>query len=72
MLKHHTDMIDALFKYEFPSKVLKTKCAHVPWLLSASRDRRITLWKLIDGKIMTKSEYPTVKASLDGKRANQQ
>lgn len=72
MLKHHTDMIDALFKYEFPSKVLKTKCAHVTWLLSASRDRRITLWKLIDGKIMTKSEYPTVKASLDGKRVNQQ
>ena len=70
VLKHHTDMIDALFKYEFPPKVLKTKSAHVTWLLSASRDRRIALWKLIDGKIMKKSEYPTMKAMVDSKRGS--
>ena len=65
-------MIDALFKYEFPPKVIKTKSAHVTWLLSASRDRKITLWKLIDGKIMKKSEYPTVKtaAMIDKKRVS--
>ena len=71
VLRHHTDMIDALYKYEFPNKVLKTKSAHVTWLLSASRDRKIALWKLIDGKIMTKSDYPnakTTQALLDNKR----
>ena len=62
VLKHHTDMIDALFKYEFPQKILKSKSPHITWLLSASRDRKITLWKLIDGKVMPKSEYPTMKA----------
>ena len=35
---------------------------HITWLLSAGRDRRITLWKLIDGKVMTKSDYPPFKS----------
>lgn len=59
VLHHHTDMIDCLLKFEFPQKIVKTKCPHVTWLLSAGRDRKITLWKLIDGKIMTKSDYST-------------
>ena len=68
-MRHHTDMIDALFKYEFPQKVLKTKSPHATWLLSASRDRKITLWKLIDGKVMRKSEYPTVvKTTIDNNK----
>lgn len=56
-MRHHTDMIDSLLKYEFPQKVLKVVCPHISWLLSASRDRKIVLWKLIDGKIMTKLDY---------------
>ena len=31
-------------------------------MISASRDRRLTLWKLIDGKVMKKSDYPAIKA----------
>ena len=56
VLKHHTDMIDSLLRYEFTTNIRKTNNSHITWLISASRDRRLTLWKLIDGKIMTKSE----------------
>lgn len=59
VLKHHTDMIDSLLKYEFPNKVTKSRNFHITWLLSSSRDRRITLWKLVDGKIMKKLDYKT-------------
>ena len=60
VLKHHTDMIDSLLKFEFSKKVLRTRCAHISWLLSASRDRKIALWKLVDGKPMTKTDYTAV------------
>ena len=69
VLKHHTDMIDSLLRYDFPQKVTKTINNHITWLLSASRDRHIALWKLVDGKVMTKCEYPAVKLP-DGGRQN--
>lgn len=53
-------MIDSLLKFEFPYKIVKNYCNHVSWLISASRDRKIALWKLIDGKVMKKSNYPAV------------
>jgi len=53
-------MIDSLLKFEFSKRVLKTRCAHISWLLSASRDRKIALWKLVDGKVMTKTDYTAV------------
>ena len=62
VLKYHTDMIDSLLKYNFSQKITKARGPHITWLLSASRDRKITLWKLCDGKVMTKTDYPTVKA----------
>ena len=61
VLRHHTDMIDSLLKFEFSPKIFRTKSNHVQWILSASRDRKIILWKLIDGKIMSKCDYPPVK-----------
>ena len=61
VLKHHTDMIDSLLKYEFSPKMFRTKSTHVQWIISASRDRKIILWKLIDGKIMSKCDFPPVK-----------
>ena len=70
VLKHHTDMIDSLLKYEFPIKIVKGRNAHIVWFLSASRDRHITLWKLIDGKVMKKSDYPNVKLA-DARNNNQ-
>ena len=45
-------MIDSLLKLELPSDKTKTTNPYITWLLSASRDRSIILWKLIDGKIM--------------------
>ena len=65
VLKHHTDMIDSLLRYNFAKKVVKTKCPHVSWLLSAGRDRKIVLWKLIDGKIMTKTDYTAFVKKAD-------
>lgn len=61
VLRHHTDMIDSLLKFEFPHKVSRNKNEHVQWLVSAGRDRKVVLWKLIDGKVMTKSDFPPVK-----------
>ena len=61
VLREHTDMIDSLLKFEFSPKMFRTKSNHVQWILSASRDRRIILWKLIDGKIMSKCDYPPVE-----------
>jgi len=37
--------------------------------LSASRDRKIILWKLIDGKIMSKCDYPPVQIMDKPQRA---
>lgn len=70
VLRHHTDMIDSLLKYEFPQKVLKVCCPHISWLLSASRDRKIALWKLVDGKIMTKLDY--TQAVVEANQTNSQ
>jgi len=51
----HKDMIDSMLKLEFlPEKVL-TGNPYVQWFLTASRDRHIVLWKLIDGKVMRRS-----------------
>lgn len=61
VLKHHTDMIDSLLKYNLPLKVTKVRNSHITWLLSTSRDRRITLWKLIDGKVMRRTDYQALK-----------
>jgi len=63
-------MIDSLLKYEFPQKVLKVCCPHISWLLSASRDRKIALWKLVDGKIMTKLDY--TQAVVEASQTNSQ
>jgi len=60
-LKHHSDMIDSLLKLDLSSKAYKVKNPYVQWVLSASRDRRIVLWKLLDGKPLSKSDYPVVK-----------
>ena len=54
-------MIDSLLRFDFSPKMFRTKSNHVQWILSASRDRKIILWKLIDGKIMSKCDYPPVK-----------
>ena len=48
-------------KFDFSPKMFRSKSNHVQWILSASRDRKIILWKLIDGKIMSKCDYPPVK-----------
>jgi WD40 repeat protein len=54
-LKLHTDMIDSLLKLELPEDKTKISNPYIKWLLSASRDRTIILWKLIDGKIMKRN-----------------
>ena len=47
-------MIDSLLKLELPIDKSKTGNPYIVWLISASRDRSIVLWKLIDGKPMKK------------------
>eukprot|EP00347_Sterkiella_histriomuscorum_P021612 403333373 len=54
-LRFHKDMIDSMLKLEFPSEKLKSKNQYVTWFLSASRDRQIVLWKIIDGKVMRRN-----------------
>lgn len=56
-LQLHSDMIDSLLKIELPSSKTKFSNPYITWLLSASRDRQIILWKLIDGKIMKRNKF---------------
>ena len=59
-------MIDSLMKLELPAEKIKTNNKYITWLLSASRDRNIILWKLMDGKIMKRNEmYTTPLAVLN-------
>jgi hypothetical protein len=51
-LLHHSDMIDVM-------KVLPLKAVHkvksnvyIQYLMSAGRDKRIVIWKLLDGKCL--------------------
>lgn len=55
-LEHHTDMIDSMIQVHFLPNNTKSKNNQIQWLLSASRDHRIVLWKLLAGMLMTKSE----------------
>ncbi len=48
-------MIDSLLKLEFRTSKTKSSNQYITWFLSASRDREIVLWKLIDGKIMRRN-----------------
>ena len=57
-LRQHTDMIDSLMKLELPPEKTRIKNPYITWLLSASRDRSILLWKLIDGRIMKRVDMP--------------
>ena len=50
-------MIDTLLKMELPGKMLINDNSHVKWLLSAGRDRKLVLWKLIDGKLMRRVDH---------------
>lgn len=50
ILKKHEDMIDSLIKLDFHKDKCKFENKFIVWLLSASRDRTIVLWKLLDGK----------------------
>jgi hypothetical protein len=63
ILKKHSDMIDSLLKLDFDPEKVKYNNLYVQWMLSASRDRQIVLWKLLDGKVLMKSNCP---ASFNG------
>ena len=51
-------MIDSMLKLEFRPEKTKTTNPYIIWFLSASRDRQIVLWKLIDGKVMKRNIVP--------------
>lgn len=55
VLSQHTNMIDSLLKLEFSAKKIHCNGTYIQWILSASRDRTLILWKLIDGKIMQRN-----------------
>lgn len=55
-LKTHKDMIDSMLKLEFLPEKIKTANPYIVWFLSASRDRNIIMWKVIDGKIVRRSQ----------------
>ena len=67
-LKKHSDMIDSLLKLEFPCDKSKTINPYINWLLSASRDRTIVLWKLFEGKPM-KREVINLSNSIQSHRS---
>ena len=72
-LMHHTDMIDSLLKVNIKGKTLggvklprlveEYQSPYVQWLISASRDRRLVLWKLYDGQPMRRSESNLKRSS---------
>jgi hypothetical protein len=62
VLKKHADMIDSLLKIEFSAEKIKSGNPYIQWMLSASRDRQIILWKLIDGRPMKRNIVTTVRA----------
>ncbi len=55
VLKKHADMIDSLLKIDFSPEKIKTSNPYIQWMLSASRDRQIILWKLVDGRPMKRN-----------------
>lgn len=65
VLSHHTDMIDSLIKINFPRTIENQQhspSSYVQWLVSASRDRKLTLWKLYDGLPMKRSQFNLTKS----------
>lgn len=58
VLNGHKDMIDSLLKLNFSAEKINSKCPYMIYLISASRDRSIMLWKLVDGRIMRKNIKP--------------
>ena len=67
-MKKHTDMIDSLLRLDFSCSKTKTINPYINWLISASRDRTIVLWKLFEGKPM-KREYINLANSLNSHRS---
>ena len=48
----HLDMIDSLLKIELTPEITQIqskRATQIQWLLSAGRDRKLILWKLLDG-----------------------
>jgi len=55
-LRKHKDMIDSMLKVQIPQDLHKEPNPYVTWFVSAGRDHKIVLWKLIDGKAMRRSQ----------------
>lgn len=56
-------MIDSMLKLEFSCDKTKSNNPYINWLISASRDRTIVLWKLFEGKPM-KREIVYIQSTL--------
>ena len=54
-------MIDSMLKFQCGRNQSKQLAPWTQWLLSAGRDGRIVLWKLMDGVLVSRGAHPEVK-----------
>ena len=60
VLKAHTDMIDSLLMFQYGRVQSRNLSPWTQWLLSAGRDGKIILWKLIDGMQVNRCAFPDI------------
>lgn len=61
----HTDMIDSMLKINLAPEITQVrtkKIAQVQWLVSAGRDRKLILWKLLDGQNLRRVSQNNLKS----------
>ena len=54
-------MIDSMLKFEFSKYASRGLASQTQWILSAGRDSKIILWKLVDGIQVSSSSNPEVR-----------